>query len=110
LPATVSEALQEAGIPARSLGIVVQPVDGGPALLSHNARQAMNPASVMKLVTTYAASNCSGLPTPGGPRSLPKPYRTTADSTATSICAAVAIRNSRSSSSGCCCASCGRAD
>ncbi|WP_363319323.1 D-alanyl-D-alanine carboxypeptidase/D-alanyl-D-alanine-endopeptidase, partial [Accumulibacter sp.] len=60
LPATVSEALQEAGIPARSLGIVVQPVDGGPALLSHNARQAMNPASVMKLVTTYASLELLG--------------------------------------------------
>jgi len=33
----------------------VQPVDGGAPIISHNATKAMNPASVMKLVTTYAA-------------------------------------------------------
>jgi D-alanyl-D-alanine carboxypeptidase len=110
LPAAVSEALQEAGIPARSLGIVVQPVDGGPPLLSHNARQAMNPASVMKLVTTYAGLELLGPAHTWRTEILAEPYRTTADSTATSICAAVAIRSSRSSSSGCCCASCARAD
>ncbi len=38
----------------------MQAVDGGPPLLSHNARQAMNPASAMKLVTTYAALEMLG--------------------------------------------------
>ncbi|HRF73001.1 MAG TPA: D-alanyl-D-alanine carboxypeptidase/D-alanyl-D-alanine-endopeptidase [Accumulibacter sp.] len=60
LPSAVSNALQEANIPARSIAIVVQAVDGGPPLLSHNARQAMNPASAMKLVTTYAALEMLG--------------------------------------------------
>ena len=60
LPTPVSRALAEAGIPARSVGIVVQAVDGGPPLLSHNARQPMNPASAMKLVTTYAGLEILG--------------------------------------------------
>ncbi|WP_295508241.1 D-alanyl-D-alanine carboxypeptidase/D-alanyl-D-alanine-endopeptidase [Accumulibacter sp.] len=60
LPGAVSRALQQADIPQSSVGIVVQPVDGGPPLLSHNARQAMNPASAMKLVTTYAALEMLG--------------------------------------------------
>ncbi len=60
LPPAVSQALQEAGIPTSSLAIVVQAVDGGPPLLAHNARQAMNPASAMKLVTTYAGLEVLG--------------------------------------------------
>jgi D-alanyl-D-alanine carboxypeptidase/D-alanyl-D-alanine-endopeptidase (penicillin-binding protein 4) len=60
LPSAVSEALQQAGIPANAVGMVVQAVDGGPPLLSHNAQQAMNPASAMKLVTTYAALDMLG--------------------------------------------------
>ncbi|WP_300319726.1 D-alanyl-D-alanine carboxypeptidase/D-alanyl-D-alanine-endopeptidase [Accumulibacter sp.] len=60
LPSAVSDALQQANIPPQSVGIVVQAVDGGPPLLSHNARQAMNPASAMKLVTTYAALEMLG--------------------------------------------------
>ncbi len=60
LPATVGEALREAGIPARALAVVVVPVDQGPPLLSHNAGQAMNPASAMKLLTTYAGLELLG--------------------------------------------------
>ena len=60
LPPTVLSALQEAGIPTSSVGIVVQAVDGGAALLNHNSRQAMNPASAMKLLTTYAALELLG--------------------------------------------------
>ncbi|HWU66997.1 MAG TPA: D-alanyl-D-alanine carboxypeptidase/D-alanyl-D-alanine-endopeptidase [Methylophilus sp.] len=55
LPSDLQEALSKAQLPAESVAIVVQPVDGGPPLISHNAAKAMNPASVMKLVTTYAA-------------------------------------------------------
>lgn len=60
LPSAVSHALQQANIPAQSVGIVVQAVDGGAPLLSHNARQPLNPASAMKLVTTYAALEILG--------------------------------------------------
>ncbi|MBS0316503.1 MAG: D-alanyl-D-alanine carboxypeptidase/D-alanyl-D-alanine-endopeptidase [Proteobacteria bacterium] len=55
LPAPVAAALARAGVPASSVGIVVLPLDGGPARLRHRANEAMNPASVMKLVTTNAA-------------------------------------------------------
>jgi D-alanyl-D-alanine carboxypeptidase/D-alanyl-D-alanine-endopeptidase (penicillin-binding protein 4) len=59
-PPEVSAALKEAGIAARSLSIVVQGVDAEQPLISHNAKQPMNPASAMKLVTTYAALELLG--------------------------------------------------
>lgn len=55
LPATVGAALARAGIPESSVGVWVQSVDEPRASLAVNADQAMNPASVMKLVTAFAA-------------------------------------------------------
>lgn len=55
LPASVADALKNAGIPQASVGIYVQAVDEQTPLISHNANKSMNPASVMKLVTTNAA-------------------------------------------------------
>lgn len=60
LPPPVVQALQAAQIPLQNVGIVVQPVDTGVPLIEHNSRQAMNPASVMKLLTTYAALDLLG--------------------------------------------------
>lgn len=60
LPAAMLEALRDAGIPARQVAVVVQSVDAPQALLSHNAHQPMNPASTMKLVTTYAGLDLLG--------------------------------------------------
>ena len=60
LPPNVLGALRAAQIPAASVAVVVQPVDAGKPLVAHNAAQAMNPASVMKLVTTYAALDLLG--------------------------------------------------
>ncbi len=60
LPPPVQQALQAAQIPVSHVAVVVQPVDGRAPLLSHNARAAMNPASVMKLLTTYAALELLG--------------------------------------------------
>lgn len=60
LPASVSAALREAGIAPRNVAIVVQAVDAPQPLLTHNARTAMNPASTMKLVTTYAGLELLG--------------------------------------------------
>ena len=60
LPPAVNAALKEAGIPASSVAVVVQRVDSSQPLIRHNARQAMNPASAMKLVTTYAALELLG--------------------------------------------------
>jgi D-alanyl-D-alanine carboxypeptidase/D-alanyl-D-alanine-endopeptidase (penicillin-binding protein 4) len=55
LPATISAALKKAGIPQQSVAVYVQAVESNSAILSHNADKSMNPASVMKLVTTNAA-------------------------------------------------------
>ncbi|TXI77241.1 MAG: D-alanyl-D-alanine carboxypeptidase/D-alanyl-D-alanine-endopeptidase [Dechloromonas sp.] len=60
LPPPVGQALKAAQIPAASVGVVVQPVDAKTPLVAHNASAAMNPASVMKLVTTYAALDLLG--------------------------------------------------
>ena len=60
LPPTVLKALQAVPIPAASVAVVVQPVDGNAPLVAHQAGKAMNPASVMKLLTTYAALDLLG--------------------------------------------------
>ena len=60
LPPNVLKALKAAQIPAASVAVVVQPVDATMPLVAHNAAPAMNPASVMKLLTTYAALDLLG--------------------------------------------------
>ncbi len=60
LPPDVLKALKAAQIPATNVAVVVQPVDAAAPLVAHRATQAMNPASVMKLVTTYAALDLLG--------------------------------------------------
>lgn len=55
LPQGLAQALEKAAIPPEAISIYVQPAEGGAPLLSFNASQPMNPASTMKLVTTYAA-------------------------------------------------------
>ena len=60
LPAGVVAALRAAQIPESAVAVVVQPVDAKAPLIAHNAQQAMNPASVMKLLTTYAALDLLG--------------------------------------------------
>ncbi len=60
LPAPVRAALKEAGLPQSSLSVWVQDTQARGALLEVRAEQAMNPASTMKLVTTYAALEVLG--------------------------------------------------
>lgn len=60
LPPNVLAALKAAQIPAANVSVVVQPVDAKTPLVAHNPTQPMNPASVMKLVTTYAALDLLG--------------------------------------------------
>ncbi len=60
LPASVASALKDAGIPLAAVGIVVQDVAAREPRLVINETRAMNPASVMKLVTTYAALDLLG--------------------------------------------------
>ncbi|HET7774974.1 MAG TPA: D-alanyl-D-alanine carboxypeptidase/D-alanyl-D-alanine-endopeptidase, partial [Azospira sp.] len=55
LPPEVSRALVAAGLPAGQFAVAVQAVDAPAPRLLVNASRPMNPASVMKLVTTYAA-------------------------------------------------------
>ncbi len=61
LPPTVVKALARAKVPAEAVSLVVEEVGNNAApLLSHRAGAAMNPASVMKLVTTLAALETLG--------------------------------------------------
>ena len=60
LPQDVSRLLKEAGIPQKSVSVVIQGVDQPSPLIAHNAGQPMNPASTMKLVTTFAALELLG--------------------------------------------------
>jgi len=61
LPSEVHAALTRAKVPADALAMLVVDVDGrAPARLSHRTGVPMNPASVMKLVTTYAALDTLG--------------------------------------------------
>jgi D-alanyl-D-alanine carboxypeptidase/D-alanyl-D-alanine-endopeptidase (penicillin-binding protein 4) len=59
-PAAFTTALQQAGIPLDHVAVVVQPLDAVEPVFSHNAAAALNPASVMKLVTSFAALNRLG--------------------------------------------------
>ena len=60
LPAPVREALARAGVPESAVAIVVAPVERGAPVITHNADEPMNPASVMKLVTSYASLDLLG--------------------------------------------------
>lgn len=60
LPTPVANALKAAGIPLAAVGIVVQEAGTAEPRLAVNAGQAMNPASLMKLVTTFAALELLG--------------------------------------------------
>ena len=60
LPQPVSEALQRAGVPLDAVALVVRDASGKDTLVSHNAAKSMNPASVIKLVTTSAALDLLG--------------------------------------------------
>jgi D-alanyl-D-alanine carboxypeptidase/D-alanyl-D-alanine-endopeptidase (penicillin-binding protein 4) len=55
LPPDVELALQRARIGSEALAVVVEAVDSGEHLVSLNAREPFNPASLFKLVTTAAA-------------------------------------------------------
>jgi serine-type D-Ala-D-Ala carboxypeptidase/endopeptidase (penicillin-binding protein 4) len=51
----VQQALQRERIPLEAVSVLVQEAGSGTTRVSHNAQQPMNPASVAKLLTTYAA-------------------------------------------------------
>src|SRR5450830_1520325 len=61
LPPEVAAALERAKVPLDAVALLVVDAEGKlPPRLSHRASVAMNPASVMKLVSTYAALDLLG--------------------------------------------------
>lgn len=60
LPPSVAKAIEQAGIAPKNVALFAQRIDQAAPVLSHNATQAMNPASVMKLVTSYAGLSMLG--------------------------------------------------
>ena len=60
LPAGVATALAKARVPRDAVAMLVLPVQGERARLRHRADVPMNPASVMKMVTTMAALDTLG--------------------------------------------------
>ena len=60
LPAGVEAALRTAGIPLEAVAILVQEAGADRPVLAVNAERPMTPASVMKLVTTYAGLEMLG--------------------------------------------------
>lgn len=54
LPEPVVRALDRYELNADDLSVWIQPLDGGEPIVVHNADDLRNPASTMKLVTTYA--------------------------------------------------------
>src|SRR3954462_15012706 len=59
-PKPAADALRKAGIPQSSVAAWVQEIGAPSPILSINARKSMNPASTMKLVTTFAALEMLG--------------------------------------------------
>jgi D-alanyl-D-alanine carboxypeptidase/D-alanyl-D-alanine-endopeptidase (penicillin-binding protein 4) len=60
LPDAVAQALSKAGVPQQSVSVFVQAVDQQQPVISHNIGVGLNPASTMKLVTTYAGLELLG--------------------------------------------------
>src|SRR6185503_9383536 len=60
LPKEVAEGLRSAGVPLSNVAVVVQEAGTARSTLTMNAHQPLNPASTMKLVTTYAALELLG--------------------------------------------------
>lgn len=60
LPKTVSASLAKYQIPQASVSAVVMPLNSDTALILHNPSKPRNPASVMKLLTTFAALDILG--------------------------------------------------
>jgi D-alanyl-D-alanine carboxypeptidase/D-alanyl-D-alanine-endopeptidase (penicillin-binding protein 4) len=60
LPPPVQAALRSARIPADGTAAYIHELGAATPVLAHNASRAMNPASTIKLVTTYAALDLLG--------------------------------------------------
>lgn len=57
---SLGAAMKQSRLPRAALGAIILPVEGGPPLLAVQADASMNPASVMKLVTSFAGLELLG--------------------------------------------------
>jgi serine-type D-Ala-D-Ala carboxypeptidase/endopeptidase (penicillin-binding protein 4) len=60
LPPSVTDVFKKANVPIENVAVYVKEVNAREPLLSINAEKSMNPASVMKLFTTYAGLDLLG--------------------------------------------------
>ncbi len=60
LPFIVKQKLHQLAIPENAIGVYVQEIGASEPMMAVNADAAMNPASVMKLLTTYAGLELLG--------------------------------------------------
>jgi D-alanyl-D-alanine carboxypeptidase/D-alanyl-D-alanine-endopeptidase (penicillin-binding protein 4) len=60
LPPEVASALAEGGLPLDAVVVLVAPAEGGPARVAHRIDEPVNPASIAKLTTTFAALDLLG--------------------------------------------------
>jgi D-alanyl-D-alanine carboxypeptidase/D-alanyl-D-alanine-endopeptidase (penicillin-binding protein 4) len=60
LPPAVTRALQAQGIAATGLSVYAEDLNDGEVLLSHNAEQLRQPASTIKVLTTFVALDVLG--------------------------------------------------
>ena len=60
LPFIVKQKLQQSAIPESAIGVYVHEIGASKPMIAVNADSAMNPASVMKLLTTYAGLELLG--------------------------------------------------
>ena len=58
--AALADWLRGTHVAPSDVGLIAVPLSGGDALVSHDAGQAFNPASTMKIVTTLAAASVLG--------------------------------------------------
>ena len=60
LPKPVAQALARAKLPESGVAVYVHEIGAQRPVVAHNANRVVNPASTMKLVTTYAALELLG--------------------------------------------------
>ena len=60
LPPEVEAVLDAQGLPRDAVAVLVAPAEGGPPRVAHRADVSINPASIAKLATTYAALDLLG--------------------------------------------------
>src|SRR5688572_27286298 len=60
IPAPIAQALAAGGIPESAVALYIHEIGAERPVISHGAERPMNPASTMKLVTTYAGLELLG--------------------------------------------------